>query len=173
MQPVKSTVAEKMRHMLRLAPPSGESDRAWLADLWRDEWAGETMVSRGRLLALPDLHALIAWDGEARVGAATYDLRDGACELTSLNASPSGRGIGTALLAAAEAAAREAGCRRLRIITTNDNVDALRFYQRRGYRLVAMYPNSLEEARALKPAIPAIGAHGIPLRDELELEKHL
>jgi GNAT superfamily N-acetyltransferase len=166
-------MSEEAQRPLRIAPPAGEADRVWLRDLWRDEWSGETMVTRGRLLALADLHALIAWDGETRVGAATYDLQEGVCELTSLNASPAGRGVGTALLAAVEAAAREAGCGRLRIITTNDNVDALRFYQRRAYRLVAVYPDSLAEARALKPAIPAIGAHGIPLRDELELEKRL
>jgi hypothetical protein len=57
------------------------------------------------------------------------------------------------------------------VVTTNDNVDALRFYQRRGYRLASVDAGAVDRARAaLKPAIPEVGAHGIPLRDELELE---
>ncbi len=74
------------------------------------------------------------------------------------------------LIEAVKQAAVSAGCRRLWLITTNDNLHALRFYQKRGFRLVAVYPNALEESRRLKPEIPLVGLDGIPLRDELELE---
>ena len=68
--------------------------------------------------------------------------------------------------------ARERGCARLWVITTNDITDALRFYQRRGFCLVAMHRGAVDRSRArLKPEIPAVGAYGIPLRDEIELEK--
>ncbi|HEX5501318.1 MAG TPA: GNAT family N-acetyltransferase [Thermomicrobiales bacterium] len=157
----------------RVAPAADAADRAWLARLWQDEWDGETMVGGGRTHRLDRLAALLAWDGAARAGAATYAVAGDDCELVSINATPAGRGIGSALLAAVEAAARAAGCRRVRLVTTNDNLDALRFYQRRGYRLVALRPGAVDEARRLKPAIPAVGAHGIPLRDELELAKAL
>jgi len=166
-------MADGVEQAIHIAPPADEADRAWLAELWRNEWAGETMVTRGRLYHLADLDARLAWEGTARVGAATFRLDDDGCELTSLNAQAPGRGIGTALLAAVEAVARAAGCRRLWLITTNDNVDALRFYQRRGYRLVAVHPGAVDAARQLKPTIPLVGAHGIPIRDELELEKQL
>jgi hypothetical protein len=64
--------------------------------------------------------------------------------------------------------------RRLWVLTTNDNVDALRFYQRRGFRLAGLNPGAVDGARAtLKPEIPVVGAHGIPLRDELVLDKRL
>ena len=66
-------------------------------------------------------------------------------------------------------AARE-GAKRLWLVTTNDNLDALRFYQRRGWRLSAVYPGSVVESRKIKPSIPEIGAYGIPIRDEIELE---
>jgi hypothetical protein len=60
------------------------------------------------------------------------------------------------------------------LVTTNDNLVALRFYQRRGFRLSALRPGAVDEARRrLKPAIPDAGAFGIPLRDELELELRL
>jgi ribosomal protein S18 acetylase RimI-like enzyme len=148
-------------------------DASWLAALWREHWGDVTVVSRGRVLRLPDQSTLIAWvDGE-RVGAATYHLAGDRAELASLIALASSRGIGSALVAAVAAAARAAGARRLWLITTNDNVDALRFYQRRGFRLTALHPGAVDCARRLKPAIPEIGEHGIPIRDEIELEKLL
>jgi hypothetical protein len=57
------------------------------------------------------------------------------------------------------------------LTTTNDNLDALRFYQRRGFRISAVRPRAVERARAtLKPEIPEVGAYGIPVRDEIDLE---
>ena len=67
-------------------------------------------------------------------------------------------------------AARAAGCGRLWLVTTNDNVRALGFYQRRGFRLVALRPGAVVISRALKPEIPFVASNGIPIRDELELE---
>ncbi|UCC16424.1 MAG: hypothetical protein JSU58_08645, partial [Dehalococcoidales bacterium] len=58
-------------------------------------------------------------------------------------------------------------------ITTNDNTHAIRFYQRYGFKIATIYPNSMEEARKIKPEIPFTGNDGIPLRDEIEFEIHL
>ena len=156
---------------MEVRPAVSPEDRAWCQDLWRQEWGGEVMVTRGRVHRFQDLQALIAWSGETRVGLATYLVEGEEGELMSLNATVEGQGAGTALLTAVEAAAAAAGCRRLWLITTNDNLDALRFYQRRGYRLAALYPGAVDEARQVKPTIPLVGNHGIPLHDELELEK--
>ena len=91
--------------------------------------------------------------------------------MLTLHAAHRHRGTGTALIEAIETLARDAGCTRLWLITTNDNVDALRFYQRRGFRLAKLHAGAVDDARArLKPGIPRVGDHGIPLRDELELE---
>ncbi len=157
----------------RIIPAEDAADRAWLTERWRRLWSGETMVSRGRLHRLDELHGLIAIQGDRRIGSATYHLGADDCELTSLDVDTPGRGYGSMLLAAVEDAARRAGKRRLWLITTNDNVDALRFYQRRGYRLKALHPGAVDAARHLKPAIPLVGAHGIEIHDEIELEKPL
>lgn len=54
-------------------------------------------------------------------------------------------------------------------MTTND--EALRFYQRRGFRLSALRTGAVDESRSrLKPQIPTAGDFGIPVRDEIELE---
>jgi ribosomal protein S18 acetylase RimI-like enzyme len=91
-----------------------------------------------------------------------------------LHAGQQWRGVGSALLQLVDQVATEQGCRRLWLITTNDNVDALRFYQRRGFRLAALHRGAVDDCRArLKPEIPTVGDYGIPLRDELELDKQL
>jgi ribosomal protein S18 acetylase RimI-like enzyme len=94
------------------------------------------------------------------------------CEILTLHADEQWRGAGTALIEAAGQLARRQGCARLWVITTNDNVDALRFYQRRGFCLVRVHRGAVDRSRAmLKPEIPSVGAYGIPLRDEIELER--
>ncbi len=110
---------------------------------------------------------------ETPTGLVTYRLEAGECEIVTIDSLIEGIGIGTALIDAVKAAAVAATCERLWLITTNDNVKALRFYQRRGFALVAVYRNALEESRRLKPEIPLVGVHGIPLRDEIELELRL
>jgi ribosomal protein S18 acetylase RimI-like enzyme len=67
----------------------------------------------------------------------------------------------------------QAGCRRVWLITTNDNLEALGFYQKRGFVLAALHRNAMAETRRFKPNIPLIGMGGIPLRDELELERKI
>jgi ribosomal protein S18 acetylase RimI-like enzyme len=107
-------------------------------------------------------------------GVLTYIVDTDACEVLTLHCEPRHTGAGTALLDAVARIAADAGCTRLWLITTNDNVDALRFYQRRGFRLAALHAGAVDDSRGrLKPEIPEIGDHGIPLRDELELERLL
>ena len=94
------------------------------------------------------------------------------CEILTLHADEQWRGAGTALIEVAGQLARRQGCSRLWVITTNDNVDALRFYLRRGFCLVRVHRGAVDRSRAtLKPEIPPAGAYGIPLRDEIELER--
>ncbi|WP_245632872.1 GNAT family N-acetyltransferase [Alicyclobacillus kakegawensis] len=159
---------------VQIGPPKEEREWRWLYTLWQQEWGGETMVSRGHVYRLADLDSLVAKiDGEM-AGAATYRMDGvGGCELMSINATRSNAGVGTRLLEAVERAAREAGCRRVWLITSNDNLNALRFYQRRGYRMTALYPGAIDEARRIKPTIPLIGNDGIEIHDELELAKAL
>jgi GNAT superfamily N-acetyltransferase len=103
------------------------------------------------------------------VGALCYrDCGDGSWELALISASEPHRGVGTALV---DALKQHVGSGRIWLVTTNDNVDALRFYQRRGFQLRAVRPGAVDDARrTLKPQIPPTGRYGIPLRDELELE---
>jgi N-acetylglutamate synthase-like GNAT family acetyltransferase len=91
-------------------------------------------------------------------------------EIVTLDALQTRHGIGTVLLQRVEYTARKRGIRRLWLVTSNDNLDALRFYQRRGFLLCAVRPGAVEQARSQKPSIPVTGHYGIPLRDEIELD---
>jgi N-acetylglutamate synthase-like GNAT family acetyltransferase len=100
----------------------------------------------------------------------TYVIEDNALEVVTIDSTVQQSGAGSALLAATVQTARAAGVTRLWLVTTNGNLDALRFYQRRGLRLVGLAPDAVAASRVLKPSIPEIGAYGIPIRDELTLE---
>jgi len=148
----------------------GPADLEWERQIFTEAWSSTRMVTRGRLTELTTLSGLVAEVEGRRAGLLTYRIEGGECEITSLNGTIEGRGAGTALLLRVREIARAAGCRRVWLVTSNDNLPALRFYQRRGYELVAVHRRSLEEARRLKPEIPSTGLYGIPLRDEIELE---
>jgi GNAT superfamily N-acetyltransferase len=150
--------------------PIGPEHRELVRRVWNERWGGLTMVVHGRVYQADQLPGLLAFAGEELLGAATYQLEGGECEVMSLDSFREGAGVGTALLRAVVDLARAQGCRRLFLITTNDNINALRFYQKRGLRLAALRPDAVTRARALKPGIPLLGDHGIPIRDELELE---
>jgi ribosomal protein S18 acetylase RimI-like enzyme len=150
-----------------------EDERPWLREHLELAWGSSVIVSRGRSRDAAALPALVALDGDELLGLATYALEGEECELVTLEAFRRGQGVGGALLDAVAAEAKRAGCARLRLVTTNDNTTALGFYQRRGLRLVALHAGAVERAREIKPQIPLRGEHGIPIRDELELELRL
>jgi len=145
-------------------------DREWVVARLRDLW-GDIVVSRGRVLDAAELPGFVAEEDGEPAGLLTYRIDGDGCEVVTIDAFPQGSGAGTALLDAVAGAARAAGCRRVWLITTNDNLRALRFYQRRGFRLAALHRDALDRSRELKPSIPDVGLDGIPLRDELELER--
>jgi ribosomal protein S18 acetylase RimI-like enzyme len=153
--------------------PLAEADRSWMEAVLTERWAGPEIVSRGTVHDLLNRSGFVVERARRPLGLATFHIEGVECQLTSLDALVPRLGVGTALLTAVVETARQAGCRRVWLITTNDNVDGLRFYQRRGFRLVAVYPNALARSRELKPSIPRAGRYAIPLRDEIELELRL
>ncbi len=150
--------------------PLTDADRPWARDLLTERWGEPRVVTRGRLHDAGALPGFLAEDRDGRrLGLVTYRLDGPECELMTLDSVAEGRGVGSALLAAVRGAAEAAGCRRLWLVTMNTNLHALRFYQRRGLRLVAVHPGAVADSRRLKPTIP-LRENGLPLRDEIELE---
>lgn len=172
--------------------PLERSDREWVAHFLDERWGTTQIVSRGKSVyghllpgfmaerptAEPELDA--GEDGESdaetaaeNIGLVTVHIGDKECEITTLNSLTESAGVGSALVEAVENWAREAGIERLWLVTTNDNLAALKFWQRRGYELVTVHRNAIADARRIKPQIPITGLNGITIRDEIELEKKI
>lgn len=149
---------------------SGPGDTPQMRAFWREHWGDEFVVAHGQVYRPEDTQGFIALDEAGWAGAITYRLAGEGCEIVTLDSLREGQGIGSRLIELAAAEARRAGCRRMFLTTTNDNLEALGFYQRRGFELAAVYRGAVNEARKMKPGISLIGLHGIPLRDEIELE---
>jgi ribosomal protein S18 acetylase RimI-like enzyme len=175
-------VADPFGNRLELLAPHAElqvrglrdDERGWATRALREAWSSEVIVyGSGRERRPGELPAVIADAGGERAGLATYAVEGDEAELVTLNAFTIGAGIGGMLVEAVADAARAAGCTRLRVTTTNDNLPALRLYQRHGFALAALHAGAVELARKRKPDIGSIGHAGIPIRDELELERAL
>ena len=163
-----SAVPEKrMEYQIR---PVDRGDREWVLGVVRG-WGADFVVTRGRKVYPQELNGFIAVDSTGeRKGLLTYEIVGDQCEIVTLDALDQFGGIGTALVERVRQTATRQGCRRLWLITTNDNLDAVRFYQRRGFAIAAVHVNAMTESRRLKPSIPDVGSYGIPLRDEIEFE---
>lgn len=146
-------------------------DTEWIKQLYVQTWGGDFVVSRGKILKIEEFNGgYIAEQRNKKVGLITYKMIDGEFEITGLISNDEKKGIGTALVNSVITLAKQEGINRICLVTTNDNLNALGFWQKRGFKLVKVYPNAMEVTRKLKPSLPLIGEHGIPLRDELELE---
>ena len=137
---------------------------------WSEQWSGDFVVSRGLVHRPEEVEGFVVEDGEFWDGLVTFKITNDECEVTSLDGLREGQGIGTKLLRKVIEEARTRKCRRVFLITTNDNLYALGFYQRRDFELVAIRRTAMDETRKLKPDILLIGMNRIPLRDEIELE---
>jgi ribosomal protein S18 acetylase RimI-like enzyme len=149
--------------------PIDDADRALVIERW-----GHTVVRRGESVDIEGLPGFVAWVDGQRAGFLTYAVRGDECEVVTLHSLRQSRGAGRALMDAVRRAAESAGCRRLWLVTTNDNLRALAFYQRWGLDLCAFRRGAVDESRrTLKPSIPERDEHGVPIAHELELERLL
>jgi ribosomal protein S18 acetylase RimI-like enzyme len=153
--------------------PLSDYSRDWAERLIEEHWGAPVIISRGVAHRVAGLSGFVAQQDDEYIGLVTYCVQGDDCEMVSLDSLVQGAGVGSALTEAVKRAAVAAGCKRLWLITTNDNTAALRFYQKRGFFLVAVHRDALERSRNLKPEIPLVGIDGIPLRDEIELEMML
>jgi ribosomal protein S18 acetylase RimI-like enzyme len=149
--------------------PSAPDDRGWVNEVIAQRWGG-IVAMHDELYAPSDLPGLVAELEGQRVGLLTYRVDHLGLEVVTVDALLDGVGAGTALVCAARNIAQAHALPRMWLVTTNDNVHALWFYQRLGMRVTRVDLGAVDRARLLKPDIPMVGHDGIPIRDELTLE---
>ena len=150
-----------------------EHNRTRINEFIIERWFTLEMVLHGQTANLGIADGFCVMESGSPVGLITFRAQNGVMEILSLDSIRQGRGIGSALLDRTVNQAREMKCSRVTLITTNDNTDALRFYQKHGFDIIRIYRDALETARRIKPEIPLLGNDGIPLRHEIELEMQL
>ena len=153
-----------------LIRPLTTDDPEWVSQFISRRWGTKMVVAHGTIYYPHELPGFAAIEDNQAIGLITYQLYQGSCEIVTLDSTRPDHGIGTALINAVLEVARRSGCERVWLITTNDNLNALRFYQKRGFELVAVHRHAVDESHKIKPEIPLVGENGIPIRDELELE---
>jgi GNAT superfamily N-acetyltransferase len=150
-----------------------KNDLVRIINFIREEWGSDKVVTRGKIYQIKELPGFIALKKEKIMGLLTYNIYNNECEIITLNSTKKKVGIGSFLLEKVEELALSIKCNRLWVITTNDNTDALCFYQKKGFRIFKVHIDSIKDLRRLKPEIPFIGLNNIEIRDEIELEKKL
>ncbi len=152
-----------------LIRPVEENDRPTVEWLTTQLWGAPEVAVHEGVFHPANLPGFIAERAGRIAGLVTFQVRPGILEIATINALDRYQGIGTRLVQAVLTEAKRLGCHHVTLTTTNDNVAALRFYQRRGFQLAALRPGAVDRTRQLKPEIPRTGDFGIPLRDEIDL----
>lgn len=147
-----------------------EENREELIRFLAEHWFTTKMIVRGTEVDMTKTEGFLVRADQEIIGLVTYLVRGKTAEIMSLDSLREGRGIGTALVNVVIGEAKKRGCGKIVLITTNDNINAIRFYQKRGFDMARFFRNAVDRARELKPEIPLIGENSIPLRHEIEFE---
>ncbi len=149
------------------------ADATFIDEQWRRLW-GLPVVSLDREYQPTDVEGLVYRDGDgAPQGLVTWYVDGDRAEIVTVDAFEQGRHVGGRLLNGAEEEMRRRGAKRATIMTTNDNLRAIAFYVRHGYRIVAVHLDAMDRVRQLKPEVPKTGHDDLPLQDVIELVKQL
>lgn len=133
-------------------------------------WYTTKMIVRGKEIDMTDTEGFYVLECDEIVALITYIIYEDSMEIMSLDSLNENNGIGTLLLEQVVEEAKKSGCKKIVLITTNDNINAIRFYQKRGFDMANLFRNAMEVSRRMKPEIPLIGDNSIPLRHEIEFE---
>ncbi|UOY88783.1 GNAT family N-acetyltransferase [Bacillus glycinifermentans] len=145
-----------------------------VAQFFSTHWGSPVMVNSNGSFQCDELEGYAALDEKGDIiGLITFVMDENECEIISLDSIVENKGIGSALLKEAEQASKQKRCEIVKLITTNDNIRAIGFYQKRGYVFAELHVNAVEKARKIKPEIPLKADNGIPIRDELLFVKKL
>jgi N-acetylglutamate synthase-like GNAT family acetyltransferase len=139
----------------------------------KENWGSSVIVSRRKKYESIDLSGFIIENNKQKLVICLYKIENNECEMIVLEAFEQRIGMGTALLNRLIENCSNDKIKRIWLITTNDNIDALRYYQKHGFEIVCIYRNEIDYSRKMKPEIPIIGNYGIKIKDEIEMEKVL
>ena len=148
-------------------------DKILVTNFITDSWASTLSVSKGEVHDTAKLPGFICKENDKTIGLITYNIENNECEIVTLDSKINNKGLGTKLIIKVFDKAKESNCKRVWLITTNDNTNAIRFYQKRGFEWVGFYKDAMTGSRKIKPEIPELGIDMIPIKHEIEFEYRL
>ena len=151
----------------------GLEERQKINNFILKRWFSLEMILRGKIVDLKNINGFYMENGNNIIGLITYIIIDFSLEIISLDSVYENKGIGSLLINKIKAFANECNLKNIIVITTNDNLRALGFYQKKGFILNKVFFDSIKQARKLKPEIPIKNKNGILIRDEIELKLSL
>lgn len=150
-----------------------KEDSTLIESFIAESWGSPMSVSRGRIFNTTSLPGFVYKRDNKIISLLTYNIDQDDCEIVTLNSQINNQGLATQMINKVIEKAKKCNCKRIWLITTNDNTHALRFYQKRGFEWVGFYKNSMDDSRKLKPEIPELGDDNIPIKHEIEFELRL
>lgn len=150
--------------------PITDADREDVAQFIERHWHSRRVMSRGRAFYPHEGEGLFERRDGQIVGLLTFHADDGGMEVLTLNSTLEAQGIGSSLMLDVIALARDREYDRVWLTTTNDNLRAIGFYQRLGFRMTEINVGVVDEARKVKPEIPLTGERGVEIHDEIVME---
>jgi len=148
-------------------------DKHLLASFISNNWGSSMSVSKGKTYNTTELPGFKCKNIKQIIGLVTYNISGDDCEIVTLDSKTNNIGLGTRLVDKVIEKAKLNGCKRIWLITTNDNIKAIRFYQKRGFEWIGFYKDSILDSIKLKPEIPEFGYDNIPIKHEIEFEFRL
>ena len=151
--------------------PIQDSDRDAIRQFITEHWHAPHICIRDKLYYPHQAEAFIERRDGKIAALVTYEQQGDAILMITQNSIEPGAGIGASLVLKVIEEARKRKVRRIWLTTTNDNLKSMGFYQRMGFRLVAIHRDAvIGGRRSLKPELPEFGVNGLPILDEIEME---
>ncbi len=145
-------------------------DKLQIASFVSENWGSQMIVSKGKKYDTVELSGFICRKEDEIIGMITYNVCGEECEVITLDSKVNNLGLGTQLLNKVIEKSLSIGCKRVWLTTTNDNLNAIRFYQKRAFEWIEFRKDAILQSRMLKPEIPESGYNDIPIRHEIEFE---
>jgi ribosomal protein S18 acetylase RimI-like enzyme len=148
-----------------------QKEKEIIRTLVRRFWGEPEQLTFDRKFVVAELPAHLAKSGSIIIGFASFAEANDAIIIVALGVLPQyqNAGVGKSLIDRVEAEARALQKKKLLVSTSNDDLPALAFYQSLGFQIYEVKPNVIAQkhGKILK------GIGGLPVRDELRLEKLL
>lgn len=126
-------------------------DSKWIKDIMGKSWGGLPLIIRGKKYYPTE--GIVAENDSGVAGFIFFEIQKTDCEIVVFEIFDKFKGTGTIMLNKLYDLAKDKKCKRIYLMTTNDNLDALRFYQRRGFSICGIHLDSIKISRKMKPSI--------------------